>query len=158
MSFYDSTVPVFINILGALNGLLDKAEAHCKTKNIKEEIMLGMRLYPDMLPLTKQFQLATDFAGKGSAKLPWAHQVVKMGNIGITSNWRSASTSTTPASIRLRPPLRRPLTAWVSIARRPARCCCESLGKCAGATTILPGRYLFSMGNMPGFILRAMPR
>ena len=69
MSFYDSTVPVFITILGALNGLLNKAEAHCKAKNIKEDIMLGMRLYPDMLPLTKQFQLATDFAAKGSARL-----------------------------------------------------------------------------------------
>ena len=69
MSFYDSTVPVFIQVLGALNGLLNKAEAHCKAKNIKEDIMLGMRLYPDMLPLTKQFQLACDFAAKGSARL-----------------------------------------------------------------------------------------
>ena len=69
MSFYDSTVPVFINILGALNGLLNKAEAHCKAKNIQPEVMLGMRLYPDMLPLTKQFQLACDFAAKGSARL-----------------------------------------------------------------------------------------
>jgi hypothetical protein len=31
--------------------------------------MPGMRLYPDMLPLTKQFQLAADFAGKGCARL-----------------------------------------------------------------------------------------
>jgi len=69
MSFYDSTVPAFINILGALNGLLNKAEAHCKAKNIKEDVMLSMRLYPDMLPLTKQFQLACDFAAKGSARL-----------------------------------------------------------------------------------------
>jgi uncharacterized protein len=69
MSFYDSTVPAFINILGALNGLLNKAEAHCKAKKIKEDVMLGMRLYPDMLPLTKQFQLACDFAAKGSARL-----------------------------------------------------------------------------------------
>ena len=69
MSFYDSTVPLFITILGALNGLATKAEAHCKAKNIKEDVMLGMRLYPDMLPLTKQFQLATDFASKGSARL-----------------------------------------------------------------------------------------
>jgi hypothetical protein len=69
MSFYDSTIPLFINILGALNGLLNKAEAHCKAKNINPEVMLGMRLYPDMLPLTKQFQLATDFAGKSAARL-----------------------------------------------------------------------------------------
>ena len=35
MSFYDATVPVFIQVLGALTGLLNKAEAHCKAKNIK---------------------------------------------------------------------------------------------------------------------------
>ena len=58
MSFYDSTVPAFIQMLGALNGLLTKAEAHCKAKNIQQDVMLGMRLYPDMLPLTKQIQLA----------------------------------------------------------------------------------------------------
>jgi uncharacterized protein len=69
MSLYDSTVPAFIQILGALSGLANKAEAHCKAKNIKEDVMLGMRLYPDMLPLSKQFQLACDFAAKGSARL-----------------------------------------------------------------------------------------
>jgi hypothetical protein len=69
MSFYDATVPAFLQILGALNGLANKAEAHCKAKNIKEEVMLGMRLYPDMLPLTKQFQIACDFAGKSCARL-----------------------------------------------------------------------------------------
>ncbi len=31
--------------------------------------MLGSRLYPDMLPLTKQIQLASDFAAKACARL-----------------------------------------------------------------------------------------
>jgi uncharacterized protein len=69
MSLYDSTVPAFIQSLGALSGLASKAEAHCKAKNIKEDVMLGMRLYPDMLPLARQFQLACDFAAKGCARL-----------------------------------------------------------------------------------------
>jgi len=69
MSFYDATVPVFIQTLGALSGLLTKAEAHCKAKNIAPEVLLGARLYPDMLPLTKQIQLACDFATKGCARL-----------------------------------------------------------------------------------------
>jgi len=69
MSFYDATVPVFIQTLGALSGLLTKAEAHCKAKNIAPEVLLGARLYPDMLPLTKQIQLACDFAAKGRARL-----------------------------------------------------------------------------------------
>jgi hypothetical protein len=69
MSFYDATVPAFLQILGSLSGLLTKAEAHCKAKNIAPEVLLGARLYPDMLPLTKQVQLACDFAAKGCARL-----------------------------------------------------------------------------------------
>jgi hypothetical protein len=69
MSFYDATVPAFLQILGALQGILTKAEAHCKAKNIAPEVLLGARLYPDMLPFSKQIQLACDFAGKGCARL-----------------------------------------------------------------------------------------
>jgi uncharacterized protein len=69
MSFYDATVPVFLQTLGALSGLLTKAEAHCKAKNIEPAVLLGARLYPDMLPLSKQIQLACDFAAKGCARL-----------------------------------------------------------------------------------------
>src|SRR4030081_1662652 len=69
MSFYDTTVPAFLQILGSLTGLLTKAEAHCKAKNIQPEVLLGARLYPDMLPLSRQVQLVCDFAAKGCARL-----------------------------------------------------------------------------------------
>jgi hypothetical protein len=69
MSFYDATVPAFLQILNALSGLLTKAEAHCETKRIQPEVLLSARLYPDMLPLSKQVQLACDFAAKGCARL-----------------------------------------------------------------------------------------
>ena len=69
MSFYEATVPAFLQILGSLAGLLGKAEAHCQTKNIQPEVLLGARLYPDMLPFSKQIQLACDFAAKGCARL-----------------------------------------------------------------------------------------
>jgi hypothetical protein len=69
MSFYDATVPAFLQILGSLSGLLTKAEAHCKAKNIAPEVLLTARLYPDMLPLTKQIQLVCDFAAKSCARL-----------------------------------------------------------------------------------------
>jgi hypothetical protein len=69
MSFYDATVPAFLQILGSLSGLLTKAEAHCKAKNIQPEVLLSARLYPDMLPLSRQIQLACDFAAKGCARL-----------------------------------------------------------------------------------------
>ena len=69
MSFYDGSVPAFLQILGSLTGILGKAEAHCKAKNIQPDVLLGARLYPDMLPLSKQIQLACDFATKGCARL-----------------------------------------------------------------------------------------
>ena len=69
MSFYDATVPAYLQILNSLTGLLSKAEAHCKAKNIQPDVLLGARLYPDMLPLSKQIQLASDFATKGCARL-----------------------------------------------------------------------------------------
>ena len=69
MSLYDVTVPAFLQILGSLIGILNKAEAHCKAKNIAPEVLLGARLYPDMLPLSRQVQLVCDFAAKGCARL-----------------------------------------------------------------------------------------
>jgi len=48
--------------LSALSKILDKAAAHCAARKIDPAVLLGMRLYPDMFPLTKQVQLASDFA------------------------------------------------------------------------------------------------
>jgi uncharacterized protein len=69
MSFYDAVVPAYLQMLGSLTGILGKAEAHCSAKNIPPEVLLGSRLFPDMLPLSKQIQLASDFAAKGCARL-----------------------------------------------------------------------------------------
>jgi hypothetical protein len=69
MSFHDASVAAYLQILGSLTGILGKAEAHCKAKNIQPEVLLGARLYPDMLPFTRQVQLVCDFAAKGCARL-----------------------------------------------------------------------------------------
>ena len=69
MSFHDATVPAFLQILSGLSGLLAKAEAHCKAKNIQPEVLLNARLYPDMYPLSRQVQTACDFAMKTCARL-----------------------------------------------------------------------------------------
>ena len=55
--------------LGALANILTKAEAHCMAKNIKPEALLSFRLFPDMLPFTKQVQLACDFAARCAARM-----------------------------------------------------------------------------------------
>ncbi|WP_027529245.1 DUF1993 family protein [Bradyrhizobium sp. WSM3983] len=69
MSFHDAVVPAYLQMLNSLTGLLTKAEAHCAAKKIDPNVMLGSRLFPDMLPLSKQIQLASDFAAKGCARL-----------------------------------------------------------------------------------------
>ena len=55
-------VQSFLNTLGALSKILDKAAAHCAAKKIDPAALLTMRLYPDMFTFTRQVQLACDFA------------------------------------------------------------------------------------------------
>jgi uncharacterized protein len=55
-------VQSFLQTLGALSKILDKAAAHCAAKKIDPAVLLAMRLAPDMFPFVKQVQLACDFA------------------------------------------------------------------------------------------------
>src|ERR1700724_3013342 len=59
ISMYKVSVPIFVHHLTALSGVLDKAAAHAQAKQIDPAFLLGMRLYPDMYPLTRQVQQAT---------------------------------------------------------------------------------------------------
>lgn len=52
--------------LKALRSLLEKVESQAKEKGINDATILDFRLAPDMLPLVKQIQIATDNA-KGMA-------------------------------------------------------------------------------------------
>lgn len=69
ISLYAASVPVFQQMLNALNEILVKAEAHAVAKKIQPEALLQARLYPDMLPFTRQIQIAVDFAKGASARL-----------------------------------------------------------------------------------------
>ncbi len=66
---YATIVPPLDRSLGALSAVLAKADAHATAKNIKPEALLAFRLFPDMLPFTRQVQLACDFAARASARL-----------------------------------------------------------------------------------------
>ena len=57
-SLYEITVPIFTRALQNLDHLLAKASA----SGVSEQDLLGARLAPDMLPLTKQVQIACDTA------------------------------------------------------------------------------------------------
>ncbi|MEH7827355.1 DUF1993 domain-containing protein [Gemmobacter denitrificans] len=63
------SVLAFDRSLGALAAILAKAEAHCAAGKIPPEALLQFRLYPDMFPLTRQVQLACDFAARACARL-----------------------------------------------------------------------------------------
>jgi len=65
-------VPVFVKILTNLKGVLQKAAAHAQARKIDETVLVNARLYPDMLPLAKQVQLASDFARGTAARLAGA--------------------------------------------------------------------------------------
>ena len=69
ISLYAASVPVFQQMLNALSDVLKKAEAHATEKNIDPNAFLQARLYPDMFPLTRQVQIAVDFAKGVSARL-----------------------------------------------------------------------------------------
>ncbi len=69
LSMYSQTVPVFIRLLGNLSTILDKAAKHCADNKIDPAVLLGSRLFPDMFPLTRQVQLASDFAKGATARL-----------------------------------------------------------------------------------------
>jgi hypothetical protein len=69
ISMYQASVPRFINILGNLANILDKAQAHVEAKKIAEGTLPGYRLFPDMLPMTSQVQIACDSAKGVVARL-----------------------------------------------------------------------------------------
>jgi uncharacterized protein len=69
MSLYAPTVPVFVQFLDALTGILRKAEAHAEAKKIAPDVILGLRLSPDMFALTRQVQIACDFAKNTCGRL-----------------------------------------------------------------------------------------
>ena len=62
ISMYRASVPVFLQMLPCLSAILDKAAAYAAAKKIEPSVLLNVRLAPDMFPLTRQVQIATDFA------------------------------------------------------------------------------------------------
>jgi len=69
ISMYQSSVPVFIRQLNNLSNILNKAVAHCEAKKIDQAALITFRLFPDMLPLSRQVQIACDSVKAGAARL-----------------------------------------------------------------------------------------
>jgi hypothetical protein len=66
---HSASAPVFVRMLGNLLNWLDKAEAHAAARKFDAANYLGLRLAPDMLPFTRQIQIASDAAKGAMARL-----------------------------------------------------------------------------------------
>lgn len=69
ISMYTASIPVFKQMLTSLGHVLGKADAHASDKKIDPSVLLQSRLFPDMLPLVRQVQIACDFAKGVSARI-----------------------------------------------------------------------------------------
>jgi hypothetical protein len=69
ISMYQACVPTIIRSLNNLAAVLEKGAAHAEAKKIDPGVLIGSRLYPDMFPLAKQVQIASDVSKGGSARL-----------------------------------------------------------------------------------------
>jgi uncharacterized protein len=74
MSFgmYQASIPAFVKMLNNLSSILDKAERYASERKIAPEVLLNWRLAPDMFPLTRQIQIASDMAKGCAARLAGA--------------------------------------------------------------------------------------
>jgi hypothetical protein len=69
ISMYAMSVESFLPILGNLSALLDKGLKHAAERKYDPGVLVNARLAPDMLPLSRQIQIACDMAKNGSSRL-----------------------------------------------------------------------------------------
>ena len=68
-SIYDASIPPMIRMFESLSKILDKAVAQAKSEDKDLNSLLDARLAPDMHPLTRQIQIASDSAKGCAARL-----------------------------------------------------------------------------------------
>lgn len=69
LSMYQASIPVLIHNLKTLAAILKKGADHARARGIEPAVLLNARLFPDMFPLVRQVQIATDMAKGGGARL-----------------------------------------------------------------------------------------
>jgi hypothetical protein len=72
LSMYQASVPLFTQTLACLSAILDKAAAYAEAKKIDPSVLVNARLFPDMFPMSRQVQIACDFAKGATARLAGA--------------------------------------------------------------------------------------
>jgi hypothetical protein len=69
LSMHAVSAPIFVRMLKNLSSILTNAEKQAKAKGYDPAVLLSSRLAPDMFPLTRQIQIATDHAKGCVARL-----------------------------------------------------------------------------------------
>lgn len=69
MSMYEASIPTFVHTLRSLKAILEKGLAHAEAKKFDQSVLASSRLAPDMFPLTRQVQIASDAAKGAAARL-----------------------------------------------------------------------------------------
>lgn len=69
ISMYSASVPIFTAMLGNLSHFLDKAQTFAEQKPCDPAALTQYRLAPDMLPFTRQVQIACDAAKNAVARI-----------------------------------------------------------------------------------------
>jgi len=69
LTIYDVSIPPLKRALNNLSHILKKGEAYAVAKQVAPAVLLNSRLFPDMYPLTRQVQIATDMSKGAGARL-----------------------------------------------------------------------------------------
>lgn len=69
ISLHELAIETFVNMLGTLSHVLDKAARHAEARKFAVDDLVNARLAPDMVPLSGQVYLACYHAKDGLARL-----------------------------------------------------------------------------------------
>jgi hypothetical protein len=69
---YAASIPVYQRQLGALSKVLEKGSAWAEAHKVDEAVLMATRMIPDMLPFSRQVQIACRFAEESAARLAGA--------------------------------------------------------------------------------------
>lgn len=69
ISMYNNSIPVFVRYLNNLSGILAAGATYATEQGIDESVLINARLFPNMLPLSRQVQIACDMVKRAGARL-----------------------------------------------------------------------------------------
>ena len=99
ITLYHASVPPLVRALTNLKAILGKAAAYAEARKIDPAVLVAARLYPDMYPLSRQVQIATDMAKGGACRLA-GREIPKFEDTETTFDELSARLDKTIALLR----------------------------------------------------------